>query len=230
MRRRLLALLLLAACASAPRPEASRAPNPDGLLHAMQACLADPAGTGCTAVDPRRGFVILKDDSPEKPAAWLIVPDHEVAGIESPAVFRPPVADFWRYGWAAGATLLPDHAPADRALAINSEAGRTQDLLHIHISCVLPEVRTALAAAPIGPDWAARPVVRFGAQAYDARKVASLEPSPFLRLAELPGARADMGAQSLAVIGSADGGYFLLADRTTRKTPAAAEALLDEAC
>ena len=77
----------------------------------MQACLADPQKPDCTEVDRARGFVIIKDDDPAKPMAWLIVPDHEVTGIESPAVLRPPVEDFWRYGWQAGETLLPGRAP-----------------------------------------------------------------------------------------------------------------------
>jgi CDP-diacylglycerol pyrophosphatase len=230
MRTLPLFLLALAACAPSPPAPASRGHDPNGLLHAMQACLADQHATDCTAVDRARGFVVIKDDSPEKPAAWLIVPDHEVTGIESPAVFRPPVADFWRYGWEAGARLLPGRAAADRGLAINSEAGRSQNLLHIHISCVLPEVRAALARAAVGPEWASAPFLRFGADAYNVRKVATLEPSPFLRLAELPGARADMGAQSLAVIGSADGGYFLVTDSTEPGVVAEAEELLDESC
>lgn len=228
--RGLVAAALLAGCAAAPeRPAASRAPDPNGLLHAMQACLADPAMPGCAEVDRARGFVIIKDDDPAKPKAWLIVPDREVTGIESPAVFRPPVAAFWRYGWAAGAALLPGEPDADRALAINSKAGRSQNLLHIHISCVLPEVRDALAAAAIGPEWAARPFLRFGDQVYNVRRVAALEPSPFLRLAELPGARADMGERSLAVIGDGAGGFFLIAD-STGSAPAEAEDLLDETC
>ncbi len=229
--RPLLALLLaLAACAPSPAPEASRAPDPNGLLHAMQACLADPQGADCTEVDRARGFVVIKDDSPEKPEAWLIVPDHEVTGIESPAVFRPPVANFWRYGWQAGARLLPQHPPADRGLAINSKAGRSQNLLHIHISCVLPEVRQALATAQIGPDWAEAPFFRFGKDVYNVRKVRALEPSPFLRLAELPGARAEMAGQSLAVIGSPDGGFYLFTDSTEPGVVAEAEDLLDERC
>ena len=78
---------------------------------------------------------------PREAEAWLIVPDHEVTGIESPAVFDPPVARLLalRLGVAGG--CCPAHPPADRGLAINSVAGRTQDLLHIHISCVLPAVR-----------------------------------------------------------------------------------------
>lgn len=226
MRFAWIALAIAAACAPAPRAHH----DPNGLLHAMQACLADPQDPGCTQVDPARGFVILKDDSPEKPEAWLIVPDREVTGIESPAVFRPPVAAFWRYGWEASGRLLPERTPADRGLAINSKAGRSQNLLHIHISCVRPEVRAALAAAEIGPDWAAAPFLRLGEDLYNLRKVATLEPSPFLLLAELPGARADMGAQSLAVIGSATGGFYLATDSTEPGVVAEAEALLDETC
>lgn len=226
-----IVLLALVACAPPPHaPQAARGHDPDGLLHAMQACLADPAGVGCTEVDRARGFVVIKDDSPEKPEAWLIVPDHEVTGIESPAVLRPPVADLWRYGWQTGARLLPGRAPAGRGLAINSEAGRSQNLLHIHISCVLPQVRAALARTAVGPEWASAPFLRLAGDTYNVRKVASLEPSPFLRLTELPGARADMGAQSLAVIGSADGGYFLITDSTEPGVVAEAEELLDESC
>ena len=95
---------------------------------------------------------------------------------------------------------------------------------------MLPEVRDALAGAAIGPDWAARPFLRFGDHAYNVRKVASLDPSPFLRLAELPGARADMAGQSLAVVGSADGGFFLVTNSTEPGVAAEAEELLDEAC
>ena len=114
--RALVLLLALAACAPKPAPEAARAPDPNGLLHAMQACLADPAGSGCTEIDRARGFVVIKDDSPQKPDAWLIVPDHEVTGIEDPRALRPPVSRFWSYGWEVGARLLP-HPAADRPRA-----------------------------------------------------------------------------------------------------------------
>ena len=39
-----------------------------------------------------------------------------------------------------------------------------------------------------------------------------------------------MGAQSLAVIGSADGGYFLVTNSTEPGVVAEAEELLDESC
>jgi CDP-diacylglycerol pyrophosphatase len=223
---RLLALAMVAAGAA---PALGNGHDPNGLLHAMQACLADSGATDCTMVDRARGFVVIKDDSPEKPEAWLIVPDHEVTGIEDPRALLPPVVDFWSDGWQVGQEILK-RPPADIGLAINSEAGRSQDLLHIHVSCVLPEVRAALATAQIGPDWAAEPFLELAGDRYNVRKVASLYPSPFLLLHDLPGAAADMGAQSLGVIGSGDDGFYLVTDSTEPGVVAEAEALLDERC
>ncbi len=63
---------------------------------------------------------------------------------------------------------------AEIALAINSEAGRSQNLLHIHISCVLPALRVALDAGTVPAGWASEPFVFFGESRYNARQVESL--------------------------------------------------------
>ena len=157
------------------------------------------------------------------------MPATEVTGIEDPRALRPPVAELWAYGWEVAGELV-GRPPQAMALAINSKAGRSQDLLHIHISCVRPEVAAGLARAPIGPAWAAAPFVTFDGDRYNARKVAGLAPSPFLVLRELPEARADMAAQSLAVIGAADGCFFVLTDSTEPGVVAEAEELLDQDC
>jgi CDP-diacylglycerol pyrophosphatase len=222
-------LIALAACGPAPRP-APDAPNRNALYEQMRTCLGEARlAPPCVAVDRARGFVVIKDNSPAKPDGYLMVPDTEVTGIEDPRALAPPVVAFWSYGWQAGRQLL-DRPPEDIGLAINSRAGRTQDLLHIHISCADPSLRDALAGARIGADWAVAPFVEYRGDLYNARKVATLVPSPFLRLRELPGARGDMAAWSLAVLGSADGGYYLLADATEPGRPAAAEELLDQDC
>jgi CDP-diacylglycerol pyrophosphatase len=184
----------------------------------------------CTLVDRARGFVIIEDDDPAKPVAWLIVPDVEVTGIEDSRALVPPVVDFWRFGWEVGRELLPQATPGRIGLAINSKAGRSQDLLHIHISCVEPAVANTLAAAGIGPDWATQPFVRLAGDPYNARRVSSLDRSPFLLLSELPGARDDMAAQSLAVIGTPGGDFYLVTDATGAGVVAEAEDLLDEDC
>jgi CDP-diacylglycerol pyrophosphatase len=224
MTRALLLALALAACAPAPGGPAS-----DALLRQMRSCLADPDQRPCTVVDPARGFVVLKDRDRSKPYAWLLVPATDVTGIEDPAVLEAPVAGFWQVGWQVGRRLVPA-PPEGLGLAINSVAGRSQNLLHIHVSCVDPQARAALAAAPIGPDWAAEPFIEAAGQRFNARRVERLEPSPFLLLRDLPGAAEDMGGQSLAVFGRADGGFTLLTDSTAPGVAAETEALLDETC
>ena len=229
MRRGVPAVLaaLLAACTPAGMAEG---PRSDGLYRQMRACLADPGqGVPCTVTEPRRGFVLIKDDDPKKPFAWLLVPSTDVTGIEDPAVLVAPVADFWSVGWDFAGQLLPA-PPEGRALAINSKAGRSQNLLHIHVSCIPPELRAALATADIGPDWRAEPFLMLGGQAFNVRTVARLDPSPFVLLRDLPGAAEDMGGQSLAVIGRAGGGFYLVTDATGPGVPAETEALLDETC
>ena len=187
-----------------------------------------PGRADCTVVDPRRGFVIIKDDDPEKPLAWLIVPatrrdrHREPGGL--PAAGGGLLA--LRLAGRAGAVPAP---PGGLGLAINSKAGRSQNLLHIHISCVLPAVRDALAAARSGPTGRRRRSSPSAATpTTPARWLARPQPVP----APARAARRarGMGEQSLAVIGSADGGFFL-ADRLDRaRVVAEAEALLDETC
>ena len=167
-------------------------------------------------------LVVLKDRDPAKPEAWLLVPDVEVTGIEDSRVLVPPVVAFWSHGWRVGEDLLPGRR---LALAINSKGGRSQDLLHIHISCLDPKLAATLAAAAVGPGWTA--VLTLDGHAYRARRTAALEPSPFLLLQELPGARDDMAAQSLAVTPAPGGGFLLLAESAA---DAEAEELLDESC
>ena len=226
MRRALAVAALLAACAL---PQ-ERGPRSDGLLRQMRSCLADPDQRPCTLVEASRGFVVIKDRDRTKPYAWLLVPSTDVTGIEDPAVFEAPVAGFWQIGWQVGRRLVPA-PPEGLGLAINSVAGRSQNLLHIHVSCV--------AARGCAPRWRARPSARTGRPSRSSRSRASastparvdrLEPSPFLLLRDLPGAAEDMGGQSLAVIGAADGGYFLVTDSTEPGVAAETEALLDETC
>ena len=83
-----LLLLALAACAPPPEP-----PDREGLYRQMRACLAEAApAPPCTMVNRPEGYVVIKDDSPAKPDAWLIVPTAPVTGIEDPRALTPPVA------------------------------------------------------------------------------------------------------------------------------------------
>ena len=89
----------------AVRRPRSRTRRSDGLYRAMRACLGEAPGPDCTLVDRAQGFVVIKDDDPAKPLAWLIVPDVEVTGIE----------DSPRAGAAGGRVLAPRLAGRARA-------------------------------------------------------------------------------------------------------------------
>ena len=178
---------LLAACAPPPRARRPRPERPSPRHAGLPRRARRPRR--CTAGRPRprlRGHQGRRPGEARGLADRARPRGHRHRGC--PAVFD-----------AAGGGLLalrlagrrrrccPTAPPADRGLAINSEAGRAQNLLHIHISCVLPEVRDALADAAIGPRLGSRSrSSRLGGDVYNVRRVAALEPSPFLLLARAP--------------------------------------------
>ncbi len=203
--------------------------DPDALWKEVQACLEQvPPKPPCMLIDRPARYVVLHDIDPAKADAYLIVPTVPVTGIEDPRAWVPPVAELWSYGWEAAKRFLGKPA-VDMGLAINSVAGRGQNQLHIHITCVQAAVRDALARATVPTTWQPG-AFTFRGHDYDAIKVASLRRSPFGVLRDLGNARHHMGAQSLAVIGAADGGFYLLDTTTTSTEKAEAEELLDETC
>jgi CDP-diacylglycerol pyrophosphatase len=209
---------------------------PNSLWSPAQCCAKNlQSNRGCRYYSEADDFIILKDNSPAKPDAYLIIPTTKVTGIEDRSVFLPPVADFWAYGWRQAQIYVRKPA-ADIGLAINSEFGRTQNQLHIHISCVRRDVAQALAdsAHKIGHDPATPVTVPLGLQnnVYRVIEVTSLvSRSPFALTAAMPGARSDMAAQSIAVIGSKTPGlYYVLDTYHHGGNPGAAEELLDQSC
>ncbi|HXC90917.1 MAG TPA: CDP-diacylglycerol diphosphatase [Stellaceae bacterium] len=218
-----------AACVVAPRPNA--------LWSLARCCATDlKSNPGCRYYDKADEFIILKDNSPLKPVSYMIIPTVKITGIEDRRIFAPPFVDFWAYGWRQAQTLIGKPA-ADMALAINSVTGRTQNQLHIHISCVKPEVARALAAAgaKIGSDPATAAQLALGPKQHTYRivKVTTLTgaDSPYNLAAALSGARVDMAAQSIAVVGSTTpGAYYVLDTEARGANRGAAEELLDQYC
>jgi len=205
----------------------------------------DPAP--CEAVDlaggESRGYAILKDRVGA--TQFLLIPTRRISGIESPDALAPGLPNYWEAAWEARRFV---EARAKRplawdmiGLAINSAPSRTQDQLHIHIDCVRPEVRSALAEhiGDIGPQWTELAFELRGRH-YSARRLEAAElakEDPFQLLAHrLAGAGEDMAAESLVLIGSisADGGkgFILLADHGApeRGIFAHGEDLLDHDC
>src|SRR3954451_15855103 len=143
----LAGLSACAGCGGAPSTAAGACklnPSPNVLLSLARGCAERlSSNPSCREYNAERGFVIVKDNARDKPRAYLIIPVRPVTGIEDPQVLRSPVADLWQYGWEESTRFL--QVPSRRvALAVNSMAGRTDNQLHIHISCVRSDVAQAL--------------------------------------------------------------------------------------
>ncbi len=189
------------------------------------------------------GYALLRD--PQAKTEVLLVPTTRLIGIESPELQTPGGLNYWQAAWDAR-RLIEDRVGRqavreDIGLAINSAFGRSQDQLHIHVDCVLPEVKAALE---MRADEIRRFVGALGfalaGKYYRALRLDGESPGerdPFKLLAQgSPKARADMARQTLAVVGvrSRDGrpGFILLAatGNTPENPDGASEALLDHSC
>ncbi len=247
MRRTVSAAVMLLVVALGQSPPATADPNalrtivdtqcvPDQQAH------DDPAPCALVSLDAdgHGGYAVLKDLVGA--TQFLLIPTESIDGIESPAILDPSSTNYFAAAWRAR-TFVEQRAgqalPRDwLSLAINSAVSRSQNQLHIHVDCVRADVHDALIrnAAALGPTWAPFPEPLAG-HPYLATTVASDDldgVNPFQVLADgVPGARADMGLQTLVAIGAylPDGrpGFVLLADRADPATnnSAAGEELQD---
>jgi CDP-diacylglycerol pyrophosphatase len=230
----------------------AQAANPNALWDIVHGkCVPDELQHGnpwpCAKVDLARGvgggFAILKDLNGA--TQHLLIPTRKITGIESPALLAANATNYFAEAWqnrgfVAWALLRP--MPRDTlSLAINSDVGRSQNQLHIHIDCIRADVRQALLSqrAAIGPRWAPLKVLllhhRYRAMRITGETLAAA--NPFKLLARgVPGARADMGRHTLVVVGMMFAGdvpgFILLDDRAD---PAhgdwgSGEELQDHAC
>lgn len=212
-------------------------PSPDALRMLAQDCAAGlerDANCRAYAKDETGEYVIVRDCSPKKPEVYLIIPVKHITGMDDSQVFSPAVAGLWEDAWL-WSRKYPGEPPARTALAINSKSGRSQNQLHIHISCVLPEVSKTLESADI-PFYPARAVsleLGPGKNTYMAVKITNLESenSPFKIIQAMPGISNDMKDQSIAVVGSKKAGeYYVLNTSVGGTNRGHAEELLEQTC
>ncbi|MBV8605524.1 MAG: CDP-diacylglycerol diphosphatase [Pelomonas sp.] len=222
------ALLLLAAAraAHADRNALWQIIDTQCVPEAQAGAAPRPCARVQLAPDREHGWVLLKDRNGV--LQYLLMPSARVPGIESPLLEQPDAPNYFAAAWRARDLLdalnVSHHGaalPRDAvSLTVNSIRRRSQDQLHIHISCVQPELRARLLAAQdeIGPAWAPLPggwlrhawfVRRVEAKALDGV-------NPFVdAAAHVPGAGADMSRATLGVVGVrfSDGvdGFVLMA-------------------
>lgn len=182
----------------------------------------------CDRVDigqgEEQGYAVLKDLKGD--LQYLLIPTGKVTGIESTVLLDAKASDYWGEAWKARSFMSKKHGsevPRDTvALAINSQKGRSQNQLHIHISCVRKDVRYLLGRKQneIGSSWSELAGGVSG-HPYLARWIEGSEMVgvyPFRKLAEeVSSARENMGDYTIAVVGAklANGkeGFYLLAGK-----------------
>ncbi len=224
--------------------------NPEVLWNLVQQCEAHrqsgAAPAPCVSLEPTQGGVpgvaVLKDRTGI--AQYLVMPSDKVTGIEDPQVLAPGAA-YWQAAWQARRLMdrhftmpVPRHAVS---LAVNSRYGRSQNQLHIHVSCTRPEVirEVSAAAKPVDGLWHDFPVVLAGKR-YKVQWLAGDElgaRDPFRLLAEgLAVKDVDMGRHTLVLLGLDDvngqPGFALLEDEVDRTLldRASGEVLQDHDC
>lgn len=218
--------------------------NPDALRQiVLQQCLPhqlqqqDPAP--CAEVKTDAGYVVFKDRN--GPLQYLLMPTYRINGTESPLLLKSGTPNFFWLAWQARSFMsqkygqeIPDKAVS---LTINSRSGRTQNHLHIHISCLRTDVRKHLDdnLAKISTRWLPLPGGLRGHE-YLARRVTENElaqRSPFMMLAEeVPDAREHMGSYALAMVRQSDESFVLLATQRNllALNLASAEEIQDHQC
>ena len=190
-----------------------------------------------------RGFAVLQ--APSSASHVIVVPTTGVSGIESPALQSETAPNYWEAAWDARRFVeqgARSRLPRDKiGMAINSAASRSQDQLHIHVSCIAPAVADFLRRhqAEIHGDWISLRAKlaghRFVAMKIETESLAQVD--PFKLLAHgLPSNNLSFGRQTLAVIGATfrngKSGFYLLANdaRASPRDTVSAEALLDDKC
>jgi CDP-diacylglycerol pyrophosphatase len=102
--------------------------------------------TPCTLVDGQERSVVYKVDGDLY--QYLILPTDKITGIEDPLLLsdatKPYFYQAWRSRELVSAKLNGHIREQDMALAVNAINSRSQNQLHIHLSCLSPKVRAVL--------------------------------------------------------------------------------------
>lgn len=169
----------------------------------------------CVLVNQQDGYVVLKDRN--GPLQFLLLPVAKLSGIESDKLQSPATPNYMAEAWRARHIMEEQRGEKidDRiySLAVNSRWGRTQNQLHVHISCLRPDIREHLDALDrsLNDKWQVR---QLAGHTYFIRAITRDEfkrTSPFIRVAaELPDARNHMENVGIAIAALSNGRRALM--------------------
>lgn len=200
--------------------------------------LTEHAPTPCAKVNLADQYVILKDRV--GPLQHLLIPTEKISGIESAMLLGPTGHHLVAHAWQERSWLnqLYGQAIPDQALSltINARRARTQNQLHIHISCLKPAFRKHLDSLTPGlnEQWQ-RINNGMNQHPYWARTMSQSEltdRNPFQLLNQgLPQAQGHMEEFGLGLATMQDGRFILLASQQSGLLPhASMEEIQDHEC
>jgi CDP-diacylglycerol pyrophosphatase len=221
------------------------------LWRVVRACVADFKLTGspfpCLEVDlsdgEEAGSVVLR---PPLSDDLILAPTRRIVGIEDPLLQSPGAPNYFDAAWRARSFLKGANGRAPErdaaALVVNSAVVRGQDQLHIHVGCLLPSARQAIAAAaarvPIG-EWArvgaVIPHTMFWGTRIAGTDLSDVEPFRLAAeaLADKAGRRGDLMIAVAGVRVEGDDDFLIIASYAHAPHawwPVGAENLLDPSC
>jgi CDP-diacylglycerol pyrophosphatase len=148
---------------------------------------------------------------------YLFIPFQRLIGLEDPELQKPQAPNYWAIAWSRAKDYVPCH---DIGLAINSRCGRTEDQLHIHMSCVPADLRGFLDqdSSRITQMWSEpKDILHYGS--YRLIRI-DRNANPFRQMLTIPGAQntTDWKEKETLILipvsaGSNDAGFYLLAGR-----------------
>jgi len=189
-----------------------------------------------------QGFSILQN--PRAPYHFILVPTAPMSGIESPQLLSANAVDYFGYAWLMRYLLAYQYGqpvPDDMlGMALNSAYGRSQNQLHIHLTCLREDVRRQLKAERpyIQEQWRPLPD-KLLRHTYYARRVmqpAAMGIYPVASLAHSfnlsPPQLAEYGVAVVPTTFAGQAGFILLATKKgwDSGNRASVESLLDRKC
>lgn len=167
----------------------------------------DPCVEVTLQKDGPQGYAVLKDLT--GPYQYLLLPTTKVTGIESPVVLTANSPNYFYQAWEARSHMEKIYGapipPEEISLTVNSRYGRSQNQLHIHISCTRQDVKALVQSnlENIAAAWSLFPGGILGHRYY-ARRITMQqlkEQNAFKLLADdLPKAKSNMYEFGLGVM------------------------------
>jgi CDP-diacylglycerol pyrophosphatase len=163
------------------------------------------------------GYVVFKDRN--GPLQYLLMPTKRVTGIEDPFLLSAEAPAYWAEAWRAKRWMdIANGKPVPReavSITINSAWGRSQNQLHLHVSCVRSDLRSFLSSIPASRNDAWTPIPGgWMGHPYEVRRLVADTMAGQDLFKDVAREHAgDMGQQAIAVIATQiDGknGFWLL--------------------